>query len=590
MKCIRPDLSEKLVLYIEHLLGADEQKEVESHIAECELCRDETQALCDNISLIKKSAASGLNLSLSSPCPDDRMLVEFSESPESLAPGDRKKVESHIESCQECQSILENLRELSGSIEHFQDVPDKRITMPEAMKAQISALYKREAREPEGLILNVIRFFQKPRYSFISALAALLLVVGAFTLMIGDMAGRHKSEVSVPSSTQALLTMRPDDESLRRELKVGGERSQAKEEASDSGASSPQKMAKSDTMGGATKQSAFDKGKETLGFTEGRKDITDSLKEQEKNSQSHTGSTLADKKKAAMETYQAVPSDRDNASHGAGAGGTAPGGPPIAEPGGAPVGAGYGTAGSGGGASGGAGGMMPRRTGAGLEGETNAPTDTTGNLIVGGSHNAQAQQYARTQGAMAPSSQNIKKENKDMAGTKTSTEGDKYASINENKGTSPAQPSATVAAAQASPAPPPSGKTLPAPVRAAQTSGQKAPAAPASSKPSMARIPGTVVQPANFRDSEKERIERELAAAGQSYLDRTLGSEKARITVMITPDEEKSSLEVKKISVVIKSTCTLKEKEKTSLVQGISEKLKLRSDRDTVHIEITPAK
>jgi len=106
----------------------------------------------------------------------------------------------------------------------------------------------------------------------------------------------------------------------------------------------------------------------------------------------------------------------------------------------------------------------------------------------------------------------------------------------------------------------------------------------------MARVQEGAAESKKQRDSEKERMERELTAAGQSYLDRTIGQEKARITVMITPDEAKASLDVKKIHVVIKSTCALKEKEKTSLVQGISEKLKLNSNRDTVKIEVSPTR
>lgn len=601
MKCIRPDLSEKLVLYVEHLLAADEQKEVESHIAGCELCRDEAQALQNNIRLIRKSASSNPGASPSSPCPDDRMLVEFSESPESLAPGDRKMVESHLRSCQECQSILENLQKLSGEIEHFQDVPDKSATMPEAVKARISALYKRETMEPEGFFGKIIRFFQKPRYSVISALAALLLIVGTFTLMLGDMAGRHKSEVSAPSSTQALLTMRPDDESLQKEQKVGDEKSSAKEEASDSGALSPQKMARTETVEGVSKLRNNEKEKEAQGFTDGRRNLADSLKGQDKGSNLSGESAGTVNKMTAGEADKTAGSTQDNAPQGAGAGGYAPGSSPQAGPGGAPGGSGFGMGGSGGGAPGsgapaggapgggapaGTGGMMQGRFGAGAQSTTAAQPDARDNLIVGGSQNIQAQQYSHTTGAATPSSQNMKKDTIDADGTKAKTkteERERYTGADGNRGNAPAQQPAASSSTWVA------GKTVPAPASAPRTELQKAPAAAESSKPSMARVQEGAVESKKQRDSEKERLERELTAAGQSYLDRTIGAEKARITVMITPDEAKTSLDVKKIHVVIKSTCALKEKEKTSLVQGISEKLKLNSDRDTVQIEVSPA-
>ncbi|MGV8123380.1 MAG: hypothetical protein AB2L14_26810 [Candidatus Xenobiia bacterium LiM19] len=590
MKCIRPDLSEKLVLYVEHLLAADEQKEVESHIAGCELCRDEAQALQNNIRLIRKNASSNPGASPSSPCPDDRMLVEFSESPESLAPGDRMMVESHLKSCNECQSILESLQKLSGEIEHFQDVPDKSATMPEAMKARISALYKRETLEPEGFFGRIIRFFQKPRYSVISALAALLLIVGAFTLMLGDMAGRHKSEVSAPPSTQALFTMRPDDESLLKDRKAVNEKSSAKEEASDSGALSPQKMARTETIEGVSKLRNNEKEKEAPGFTDGRRNLADSLKGQDKGSNASGESAVTANKMTAGEANQTASSAQDNALQGAGAGGYAPGSSPLARHGGAPGRDGYGMGGSGGGASAGGasagtGGMMQGRIAAGAQSTTAAQPDARDNLIVGGSQNIQAQQYSHTTGAAAPSSQNIKKDNADADGTKVKTdERERYTGTEGNRGNVPAQQPAASSSTWVA------GRTASAPPSAPRTELQKAPAAAESPKPSMARFQEGAAESKKQRDSEKERLERELAAAGQSYLDRTIGAEKARITVMITPDEAKSSLGVKKIHVVIKSTCALKEKEKTSLVQGISEKLKLNSDRDTVKIEVSPAR
>ncbi|MHC9540487.1 MAG: hypothetical protein AB9903_13305 [Vulcanimicrobiota bacterium] len=589
MKCIRPDLSEKLVLYVEHLLAADEQKEVESHITRCELCRDEAQALQNNIRLIRKSASSKPGAAPSSPCPDDRMLVEFSESPESLAPGDRKMVESHLRSCQECQNILESLQELSGEIEHFQDVPDKSVTMPEAVKARISALYKRDAVEPEGFFGRIIRFFQKPRYSVISALAALLLIVGAFTLMLGDMAGRHRSEVSAPPPTQALLTMRPDDESRQKEQKAIDEKSSAKEEATDSGASSPQKMARTETLEGVSKLRNNEKEKEAQWFTDGRRNPADSLKGQDKGSNASGQSAGTVNKVTAGEADKTVSSAQDNAPQGAG--GYAPGRSTLAGPGGAPGGSGYGMGGSGGSAPGGGasgvnGGMMQGRIAAGAQSTTAAQPDARDNLIVGGSQNIQAQHYSHTTGAAAPSSQNIKKDNADADGTKAKTKTDereRYTGAEGNRGNVPAQQPAASSSTWVA------GKTAPAPASAPRTELQKAPAAAESSRPSMARVQEGAAESKKQRDSEKERMERELTAAGQSYLDRTIGAEKARITVMITPDEAKDSLDVKKIHVVIKSTCALKEKEKTSLVQGISEKLKLNSNRDTVKIEVSPA-
>lgn len=573
MKCIRPDLSEKLVLYVEHLLAADEQKEVESHIAGCELCRDEAQALQNNIRLIRESASSNPGAASSLSCPDDRMLVEFSESPDSLAPGDRKMVESHIESCRECQSILESLQELSGEIENFQDVPDRSITMPEAVKLQISSLYKREAVRAESFFDRIIRFFSKPRYSVISALAALLLIAGAFTIIQGDMTGRYK-EVSAPPSTQALLTMRPDDESLRRELKAAGEGSSVKEEAS----LSPQKAAVNEMQ-----QNAIEKEKESQVISAGKKDLADSLKSRDKGSQAPAGGISTANKMTAGEANRTASSVQDNVFQGAGTGGYAPGNSPLAGSGGAPGRYGYGMGGSGGGASGGTGGTMQGRTVAGQEGITSEPTNTNSNLIAGGSQNIQAQQYSHTAGLTAPSSQNIKKEADDK---KVKAERERYTSTEGNRGTAPAQQPAAPSSTWVT------GRTPPVPPLAPRTELQKAPAATEPPKPAMARVQEGAAEAKKQRDSEKERVERELTAAGQSYLDRAIGVEKAKITVAITTDDRKTSQTspgVKKIHVVIISTCALKDKEKTSLVQGISEKLGLKSDRDSVQIEVSPA-
>jgi|GEM_PF-2005747 len=598
MKCRRPDLSEKLVLYVERLLDGSERKELESHISECEPCRDEAQALFDSIGLIRLSASSNSGAPSSSPCPDDRMLVEFSESPDKLAAGDRNKVEAHLKSCLDCQSILESLREMSAELGDYSDTADSTAKIPEAIKARISSLYGKESKEPGGLMDMIVRFFRKPKYSIISALAALLLIVGAFTLMIGEMAGRQKAEMPAPSSTQALLTTRPDDGALKGGRRSGYEGGLSKEEAADSGNASNEKTGKSDLQSGLAKMKAAEGEKETFTSAAGDKDKADMLKGRAKDSQARPDSASADRK-AAEETFGFKPPGLESAHRDGGAGATgpedriaagpggsagnmpqssagsvpggapgnmtggapggatagdhgithghAPGGAPVKAQGNAPSAGGYG---AGGGSTDESAASMQPATGAGQKTAAASRTESTGNLVVGGSQNIQAQQYARPNAAA------------------------------ENKGGAPAQPPASPSSSWVA------GKTAPAPKMVTQAT----PSVSEPSKQNLARAQGAAAESKKLRAREQESMERELTAAGQGYIDRAIGPDKARITVIVTPEEDRAPFEVKKINVVIRSACALSDSEKASLAQGISEKLKLQTNRDTVHIEVSPSR
>jgi hypothetical protein len=602
MKCRRPDLSEKLVLYVEHLLDEKERKELDSHISECELCRDEAQALSDNIGMIKLSASSKSGAPSPSPCPDERMLVEFSESPDLIAPGDRKKLEAHLKGCLECQSILESLREMSAELGDYTDAADSTAKMPEVMKARISSLYGKESTEPGGLVDILVRFFRKPKYSIISALAALLLIVGAFTLMIGEMTGRQKAEMPAPSSTQT-LTMRPDDGALKGGRRAGYEGGLSKEEAADSSGLSNEKTVKSDMQSGLAKMKAAETEKERLAFTDREKDLAGPLKGRAKSMPASPDNVSADKKMAAGEAFSSSPAGLDRAPRDGGAGapgpedriaagpggsaanmpqssagsmpgrasgnmtggmpggaaagdhgithGHAPGGAPVKAQGNAPSAGGYG---AGGGSTDESAPSMQPATGAGQKTAAASRTENTGNLVVGGSQNIQAQQYARPNAAA------------------------------EDKGGAPAQPPASPSSSWVA------GKTAPAPASAPKMVTQAAPSVSEPSKQNLARAQGAAAESKKLRAREQESMERELTAAGQGYIDRAIGPDKARITVTVTTEGDRAPLEVKKINVVIRSTCALSDSEKASLAQGISEKLKLQTNRDTVHIEVSPSR
>jgi anti-sigma factor RsiW len=212
MMCKKPELSEKLVLFIENLLPDDEQTEIRAHLEECERCRDEERSLRENISLLRDGAhVQGAS---SVTCPDEDILVTYQESPEKLIPKERRRLESHLAHCIECQQAFSLLKDISHDLEGEADPAPSAARIPRALREAMENLYGKPQKS--GLLDRLLSIFQvRPGYSLLSALAVTLIIVGVLSLVFNDMAyqrAAHFSQSGMDESNRAIATGAPGEE------------------------------------------------------------------------------------------------------------------------------------------------------------------------------------------------------------------------------------------------------------------------------------------------------------------------------------------------------------------------------------------
>jgi hypothetical protein len=247
MMCKKPELSEKLVLFIENMLPGEEHKEIGAHLEECEGCRDEEQALRANISLLKEGARLESTSKAITPCPDEDSLVTYQEAPENLSVKERRRIESHLKRCGDCREALSLLTDLSLGLPGDQALPSP-VKMPLAIRKAAENLYGRPHKE--GLIDRVLSIFQvRPSYSLLSALAVTLIIVGVLSLVFNDLTYQKASHVSYRAATDSHKTdvpaapgeVMPAAGPAGTDEGMGGRRAASRDKTKTFTASAPQK-------------------------------------------------------------------------------------------------------------------------------------------------------------------------------------------------------------------------------------------------------------------------------------------------------------------------------------------------------------
>ncbi|MDQ7822655.1 MAG: zf-HC2 domain-containing protein [Candidatus Eremiobacteraeota bacterium] len=228
MTCKKPELSEKLVLYVEEQLSAEESGEIARHMEECESCREEAAFLGEHIGLIREGAR--FPQSRMAPCPDEGLLVDFVENPGGLAAGDRASITSHVEKCGDCQKAVSLLKEVA-SLGDEEKSPAYKVSLPAPLREAVARLYG--PPKQSGIFQRIAAFFAaKPRYSILSALAAVLLLVGVLHVLFNDMMLRKSAEISpLVAPQQTAMVFRNEERGQAPQSSAASKKSSSRHDA-----------------------------------------------------------------------------------------------------------------------------------------------------------------------------------------------------------------------------------------------------------------------------------------------------------------------------------------------------------------------
>lgn len=200
MSCSRPELSDKLLLYVEKELSGDEEMEITSHISQCPQCGSEIEGL--------KAMVSGLKISGGAPLKSDvhpgtDELTRFFYSRENLDEKNRLRISEHVFQCPQCMEEVKLLMECPDIDESIS--PEDTVKVPVELAKTFNRLYggKKQSElvtvesiKPHSLWDRLWQILTPQfRFAYASAFVILLLIMSSVVIFGPNFApGTHNGD------------------------------------------------------------------------------------------------------------------------------------------------------------------------------------------------------------------------------------------------------------------------------------------------------------------------------------------------------------------------------------------------------------
>ena len=151
-----------LTAFAEGELPVALSRQVQEHIAQCEACRKEIQAIKKFVPVVKeyRSALFEQEKARAGPCPDRDTLRQFANEPGRMSLTLYKQVDAHRQSCPDCAAAIDIIKGVEAGFE-----TDKPARVSRGALKRLRGLYRKEAfvtptMRPGGAgpsILSVLR-------------------------------------------------------------------------------------------------------------------------------------------------------------------------------------------------------------------------------------------------------------------------------------------------------------------------------------------------------------------------------------------------------------------------------------------------
>lgn len=180
MSCSRPELSEKLLLYVEKELSVEEEKEIKSHISQCPQCGTEIEGLKTMISGLKVGGETPFKSDVH-PTTDE--LTMFFYSRENLDEKNRLQISEHVFQCPQCMEEVKLLLECPDIDKSI--APEETVKVPAELAKTFKQLYS-DRKQPSIVTVESIKphsLWDKlwtiltPQFRFAYASAFVLLIL-----------------------------------------------------------------------------------------------------------------------------------------------------------------------------------------------------------------------------------------------------------------------------------------------------------------------------------------------------------------------------------------------------------------------------
>jgi hypothetical protein len=204
MTCNNPEISDKLILYLDGSLSHDARQQIEEHISSCPSCRGELKDLSGTVASLKTAAEK---LKRHGAHVDVEDLILFQAGPDSMDSAKAEEIESHLKICKGCAYEMELLGEAPTPNGESQE--DAHV--PAAILEKFNELYVRESpveehakapaeRQP-GFLRQLMGLISPPlrlAYVSLAGILILLFISGVFQKEISRITG------TVPVNAPAL--------------------------------------------------------------------------------------------------------------------------------------------------------------------------------------------------------------------------------------------------------------------------------------------------------------------------------------------------------------------------------------------------
>ena len=193
MSCSRPELSDKLLLYIEEELTGDEKKEITGHVSQCLNCSQEVKNLKSMVATFSEMRNPPVELKVH-PTADE--LTRFFYSRKDLDEETRTRISAHVFQCPQCLEEVKLLLECPDLAEL--EAVEESVEIPSVLTAKFRELYgtKQPAKSPGEKMEKTPSFWEQlrsifaPRYRFAYASAfVVIILVMSFFLILGPQFG-----------------------------------------------------------------------------------------------------------------------------------------------------------------------------------------------------------------------------------------------------------------------------------------------------------------------------------------------------------------------------------------------------------------
>ncbi len=229
MNCDRPDISEKLVPYVEGALGEPDRTEVAGHLRRCLPCQDDARQVKESILTLKAAVRTGVWKEPREHTSSEWLAMHFEDErareagflPSSgLTDEQARQVRVHLAECQECREELVMLRELAA--EAVGEAAQGHQSLPRALRLEIERLYpvQRQTERPVSErtlgLADRLMAWVNPK-SLVMASLCIVALTFSYSLTRGTDSPDLAKNPTTSSSEIALLD-RESDQSAQRSL------------------------------------------------------------------------------------------------------------------------------------------------------------------------------------------------------------------------------------------------------------------------------------------------------------------------------------------------------------------------------------